>query len=366
MKFPEGHPLGNLTPESGFKMKESPKLISVDTGAPLDIDARPPTMDEIFARIDSSILGPDDAPPGFMSLRTAIPNTEGRALGWKLKEHVLSAKARHWPQIQPFEYKGQSVAICGGGPSLSYTLPAIRALQKKGVKIIAINRTHDFLVNLPKTHGQPWIKPWAGIILEAVPQASQYMTPTTGVRYYVGSQCAPETFDRFTNHDHVIWHAKSKPELEECLTLREKLMMVPSIGSTCGLRAILLMYMLGFSNIHVFGLDSCYNEYEIKNGIMGADGMPKLHAYTKPEAAHDMRELLIDGFPEGKRTYWGNSNMVAQASEFQEMLKWRDELLRRGCMEPHNLIIHGFGAIPDIARALYAPPAPQQAERKIA
>ena len=328
--LPRGHVLFGLDADAGFKISgEQFSQATVDLLA-----AAAPVAGEL------------------KPLRQVIPFTEGRAVGWKLIEHLNAAKARHWPTFKPWEFTGQQIAICGGGPSLGHTLHDLRTLQKGGVKVMAINRTHDFLLDLPKTHGLPWIKPWAGIILEAIPHAANYMRPTAGVRYYVGSQCHPDTFDRFDKREHFIWHAASKQEFVDALTPEERKHMVPAIGSTCGLRACVLAYMMGFQSIHLFGFDSCYSEAEIKNGIRGPDGSLKLHSYHKPEAIHDCRMMVVKGWADGKdREYWGNGNMLAQADEFQRLIIWRNDMLKTKRMEPHNLIVHGFGLIPDIARA---------------
>ena len=134
----EEHPLSILVSTDGFRLQECP------------------TVDSLMK-----------ARSGLVPLREMIPYTQGRAESWKLVEHVNAARARNWPTFKPFEFNGQSIAICGGGPSLGYTLHELRALQKKGAKVMAINRTHDFLLDLPKTHNLPWVKPWAGILLES-------------------------------------------------------------------------------------------------------------------------------------------------------------------------------------------------------
>lgn len=340
----EDHPLSNLVVCEGFTIQE------------------PVAFNNLFIGQDK-LYAPGDLVP----LREVVPFTKGRADGWLLVEHVESSRKRNWPTFKPFEFNGQSIAICGGGPSLGYTLHELRALQKKGTKVMAINRTHDFLLDLPKTHNVPWIKPWAGIMLEAIPHAAGYMRPTSGVRYYIGSQCHPETFDKFEKSEHYIWHAESRAEMVDALTPQEKRQMVPAVGSTCGLRAILLAYMMGFTEIHLFGFDSCYAEHDVVNGIRGADGAPKLHAYHKPEAIHDMKELTVKGWSDGQdRKYWGNGNMLAQADEFQRLVTWRDERLKARAMDPHSLIVHGFGIIPDMARAFGLHAENITPERKVA
>lgn len=340
--LPQGHALSTLRVEDGFKIKEPISLPQFDLNSG--------TIAMLAAAGVAKAEKKFSKAPEFRPIRDVIPFTEGRAMGWKLRDHCMSAKARNWPGIKPWEFKGQSVAICGGGPSLGHNLHVLRALQKKGTKVLAINRTHDFLLNLPKSHNLPWIKPWAGILLEPTPNAASYITPANGVRYYISSQCCPETFDKFEGSEHFIWHASAKPELAACLTPEELRVMVPAVGSTCGIRAYVLMYMMGFSHIHLFGFDSCYRNYDIENGILGSDSAPKLHAYPKRETIHDLKEMMVKGFPDGDRKYYGNGNMLAQADEFQRLMEWRKEMIAKRHMDAHDLTVHGFGLIPDIAR----------------
>lgn len=340
--LPKDHALATLLPSDGFNLKGEGVAFPTIEAIRLAMNA-----DGAASAIQSpGVYGPAILKP----LRKAIPYTEGRLANWKLVEQVTSAKARNWPGIKRFEFNGQSIAICGGGPSLGESIHELRALQKSGTKVMAINRTHDYLLDLPQSHKIPWIKPWAGIILEPIPHAANYMRPTQGVRYYVGSQCHSDTFDQFERNEHYVWHAQSKPELIPLLTKEELQQMVPAIGSTCGLRAVILAYMLGFTEIHLFGFDSCYRTEDVLNGIRGGDGSPKLHAYAKPEAIHDFRELVIKGFVGGDRRYFGNTNMLAQADEFQQFMALREKELNARHMDPHQILVHGFGVIPDMAR----------------
>jgi hypothetical protein len=322
------HPLGNLG--DGFRIKETFDPIT--------------TSAVVFSTVPAFIqIGP--AAPQFRPLRDAIPYTKGRLEAWKLVEHVRSAKARNWPGIKPSEFLGQSIAICGGGPSLASLdqLKELRALQKKGTKVLAINRTHDFLL----TKG---VVPWAGILLDPVPAVASYITPRRGIRYYVGSQCHPSTFDNFDKPDvqKYIWHAASVLEMDAELTAREMVLRVPANGSTCGLRSILKSYIEGFREIHLFGFDSCM-EQNADGTLKINDGKPNLHAYPKPEAILDVKEMLVP-MDDGDRTYYGNTMMFSQADEFQQFLLARDQGLQNGMLEPHTITVHGSGLIPDIAR----------------
>lgn len=332
----ESHALSSLKTKDGFR------LTGEDPFGDFDI------------KLDESLLVDVNAGisvPGLKPLRDVIPFTNGRATDWKIGEHIRLAKARKWPTHKQFEFHGETICICGGGPSLAYTLDELRYLQKRGAKVMAINRTQDYLMGLPKTHKFPRIKPWAGIVLESIPHAANYMSVVPGVRYYIASQCHEDTFDKFENSEHYIWHAQAQKAVEAELTVEEKKHMVPAVGSTCGLRAIVYAYMMGFSNIHLFGFDSSYNSFDMINGIRGLNGHPKLHSYRKAETIHDIKELLVKGWNNGEdRHYWGNGNMLAQADEFQRLIGWRHSALTQGRMDNHKLIVHGFGLIPDMAR----------------
>ena len=142
--------------------------------------------------------------------------------------------------------------------------------------------------------------------------------------------------------------------------------MIPAMGSTCGLRAIMLAYTLGFKEIHLFGMDSCYRDFDIRNGINRSLKAPSLHAYDKPETIHDLRESVLRGFTDGvERTYFGNGNMLAQGDEFHRFMMWRRMKLLQRKMDSHKIIVHGYGLIPDIAMEMGLH-ADQQNERKAA
>lgn len=318
------HPLANLG--DGFRIKEVPTLEEFSTIAGMNFSV--PVM-----------------PSGPRPLREVIPYTKGRLETWKLIDHVRKAKARNWPGIKANEFRDGSIAICGGGPSLASLdqLKELRALVKKGTKVLAINRTHDWLL----TKG---IVPWAGILLDPVPNVASYITPRRGIRYYIGSQCHPDTFDNFDKPDiqKYIWHAASIPELEQELTAEEKRLCVPANGSTCGLRSILKAYIEGFRDIHLFGFDSCMEQNPDRT-LKVTDGKPNLHAYHKPEAILDVKEMIIP-YPDGEKTYYGNTMMLSQADEFQEFMLLRDKGLENGMLQPHSIWVHGSGLIPDIAR----------------
>jgi hypothetical protein len=342
LKLPENHPLRGFGPGTGYMLaepKEKPLFVDLST----EIDLTLP----VVLPVNMTILEPKKTGP--VPIRDMIPETKGRLETWKLLENVAKAQARNWPGLIPFDKKGRVIAICAGGPSLRYTLPEIRALQKAGGDVLAINRTHDFLLGLPKTHGIPWIKPNFGMLIEALPTAAAYMDPRQDVEYWIASQCDPVIFDRFEKYPHRMFHCRARPEMDALLSKYELMTAVPTSGSTSTLRAIAWAYMRGYTEIHVFGIDSSYSRDDLANGKLGLDGMPMLHGYAKPEAIHDIIELTIKDTPFGDLKFHTNRMMAAQVEEFKKFMAWREEALAKRELDPHHVVIHGFGAIPQMA-----------------
>lgn len=330
-----------------------------------------------------------DGHAGFVGLRDMFGKGGGRIQDWKLIEHIESAKARGWPMLKDHEFRtkgGAEVAICGGGPSLAKpeTLRELRRLQKRGVQIHAVNRTHDWLF----TKG---IRVDSAALLDPIPHVAKYITPRKGVRYYISSQCHPDTLDVFENYDKRLWHARASGAEEAVLTKEELDGAVASRTSSVGLRSAVLKYREGFRHIHLFGFDSSYDTDTIHDLFrkyappevlkptgepldeeLGMDGKARtaygwqaigalleakvegkhdvsLHAYLKPETVHDMRQFKLVAADGQRAVFYSNSAMACQAEEFQFLIKDIAAGIKCGVMEQVFMYVHGTGMLPCIA-----------------
>lgn len=350
---------------------------------------------------DQKPLTPVEGHPGYATLRDMLGRTQGRAADWRLIEHISSAKERNWPGVKPNEFPNGEIAICGGGASLNKpeNLRALRKLQKKGVKVLAVNRTHDYLLS-------KHIPVWAGVLLDAIPHVKNYMTPRKCVRYYIASQCHPDTHETFNRPEltKYTWHARASGAEVEVLTPEELNNAIASRTSTVGLRSVILAYRMGFRKIHMFGFDSSYDtdmvhaamrrtsppelfnadgtlkdeefepDTENRNGFRPKPGQMKqttayfltavgnlmkavtegqesisLHAYLKPETVHDMRKVSLVIPERGPTTFYTNSAMAAQADEFKDLVMDISKAIRDGFMDVVFMYVHGDGLIPTIA-----------------
>lgn len=267
-----------------------------------------------------------------------LVSNEGRALPHRVLENTRKAVARGWPTYKHNEFPNGTLVLCGHAPSIGKPeqLRTLRRLvEKKGAKIMAANRCHDFLL----TKG---IDVWAGILLDPIPHVANYIKPRKGIRYYVGSQCDPLTFDNFEREgvEKYIYHALAHQEQLDVIPKDQHGMVLPKYGNTVILRALWLGLAMGFRDFHFFGVDSCYE----------SEQSTELHASPKPEAIHDKKRVKIP-FPLCEQIYYSNGAMIAQAQVFESMIRMIANDIFVGRLPNFTIQVHGEGMIPDIASA---------------
>lgn len=290
--------------------------------------------------------------PKFVPIRERIVNPTGRTdYGWnedKRRMHLKSAYARSWKEfpwiLRP--HNGTAI-IVGGGPSLRKNIPKLRRLaRQKGHYIITTNKTHDFLLNLPKLGLGPPIKPWAAVLLDPCDWVKDYITPQPGIQYLIGDQCAPTTFDVFEKEGISRWIWRSTSPKSDHDIVPQKMLMVFG-GSTGGMRCRQIMYFNGFRKVLYFGMDSSLHD-------------DKLHAYEKWDSVDDRVSVKVldeNGF---ERAFTTNSHMARQAQEWLEMRDMWIESVRAGKNDWVDEIFYGDGLLPTIAARLG-----QHADRKL-
>lgn len=280
--------------------------------------------------------------PKYSPIRDLVKDPAGRTdYGWddiKRRTHLRSAHARGWREFPWLNRPHDGVAIIvGGGPSLKKMLPVLRKLARKPKHfIITTNKTHDFLLNLPKLGLGQAIKPWAAFLLDPCDWVKDYIKPIPGVQYLIGDQCSPETFAVFEKDGITRWILRTtNPKKDNDIVPQH---MRPVFGgSTGGARCRTVMYYNGFRKILYFGFDS------------SCDEIGNLHGYEKWDSVKDRLSVKIideDGF---ERAFITNSHMARQAQEFIEM---RDEWIkayREGKADWVDEIFYGDGLLPTIA-----------------
>ncbi len=288
--------------------------------------------------------------PKFVPIREKIMDPTGRTdYGWNdalKRSHLQSAYARKWPE---FPYVGRPhdgvMHIVGGGPSLKRCLPALRKMAKKPKNfVLALNKSHDFLLNLPKLGLGQAIKPWGGVLLDPCEWVKDYITPRPGIQYLIGDQCGPATFDVFDKPEFTkyIWRATNPAKDRD---LVPQAMHFIGGGSTVGLRSRTLAYYFGFRRMHYWGFDSSAEVTDAR-----PDG--KMHGYEKEESVKDrvtVRVLDENGF---EQEFVTNTHMARQAQEWlEDRDKWIENV-RAGRVQWIYETFHGDGLLPTIAARL--------------
>jgi hypothetical protein len=163
---------------------------------------------------------------------------------WLRNEQIKIAISKISGRIQPlFDRNEEPIAVVGYGPSLADTWEQIRGFSR----IVSCSGSHKFLIErgiIPTYH------------VEVDPRSHKIGllgTPNPAVEYLVSSTCHPEYFDYLKGMNVKLWHVFDASD--DGLRLLPPGEWAITGGCDVGLRAMSLTAFLGFSNIHVFGLD---------------------------------------------------------------------------------------------------------------
>ena len=217
-------------------------------------------------------------PPGAVPLqlqgKTNIP-LDG------MYENVRAAQASGFPILQDRgRITQQPIVIVGDSPDLEQHAGKIAELRASGAKILAVKRTHDWLIE-------------RGIVPDyAVCSDGQRCTVdvfrardvgivrrSPGITYLAASISHPDMWEYLRGQAVLIWH----PHIDGRQRVLPEWAGVKKVygGSTTGLRSISLAYILGHRNQVLVGMSSCV----AANGAMRATG-GKVFDFDAPFPVH--------------------------------------------------------------------------------
>lgn len=242
------------------------------------------------------------------------------------------------------KFKGQKLIICGGGPSIEKTLPDIRMKTRlsKRTKILALNKTHDWLL-------KKGVTPHFGCMADPAQHVSTYQTPQKNTIYLLGSSLHKDTLHRFRNHKSCyMWHPVVSDPIPGDITDIEWFNQnypnasrtLVSGKSTVGLLSLTLMTVcLGFTELELHGFDSC--DAPRPNG---ADR--KLYPYDKPNMETSLKDVTMKALNGDEFHYEANEHMARQSYEFFDALTYIADAQISGRMPYFDIKVAGDGAIP--------------------
>lgn len=209
-------------------------------------------------------------------------------------ESIRAALARGLPELSPAicSHDG-TVVLVGSGPSAPQFLDEIREQRALGRPIVAVKGAHDLLC-------ENGIIPDLFISIEPRDRRNNIKHANDETIYLLASRCAPEVFDHLKDRKVMLFHALGHPEENKVFENTGKSLLLG--GSTSGLRAIFVMYWLGFRKFILYGYDSCLNDA----GDKRFDG----------SKAGQTVDIIVSG-----RRFLANHAMAAQAQEFQTIFQ---------------------------------------------
>lgn len=237
--------------------------------------------------------------------------------------------ARDLPWLDYVPAHDGHAVIVGGGPSMAGFLDEIFWRQDQGQDIFALNNSYCLLfANNDRV-------PRYQVLVDARKESTYFLG--AGPEWLLASQCHPSAFDD-PHMDYTVWHSNA-PGAAEHLPDNGKPAHMIGGGSTVGLSAMVLAYVLGYREIHLYGYDSSVS-----------DGSH--HAYNQPQNDGD---IIVDVDAGGKR-FRAAAWMVQQAQEFVPLAQW---LMEEGC----TITVHGEGLLPHMAREMANAPVSAAQQR---
>jgi hypothetical protein len=240
-----------------------------------------------------------------------ICNTEDE----KILSNVLinSRKCHKWVKIEP--ENGLKAILCGSGPSLADNLDKIKSLQDEGGKVFALNGAANFL-------NKNGIYPDFQVIMDAQPETVTLIG--SAKEHLFASQVDPSLFDMI---EATLWHStfgsKAVDEQEGFPEHDDDYCLVGA-AATVGNTSLGLLYVLGYREYHIFGMDSSH-----RNG----NG----HAFH--QSMNDGDPCTIVTF--NNKEYICSFTMRLQVDTFIHRAK---QLVDAGC----TINVYGDGLIPTI------------------
>ena len=202
-----------------------------------------------------------------------------------------AAIARGYPQIKEAQpAKTGAILLVASAPSVKGQLELIKKMKAAGSPIVAIKGAHDWLID----NG---VIPDYALAIDPQEHRIAFYKPQPSVHYMIASQCHPAMFDNLDGYQVTLWHPYVKKGQD-----RPKNCMLIGGGTTSGLRAISLFYVLGYRQFELFGFDSC-NDGELLR--VNGEGLKE---------GDKLIEVKIDSQGE---TFYCNTAMALQAEHFQ-------------------------------------------------
>lgn len=203
-------------------------------------------------------------------------------------KHTQSLGLNWVQECQPHENKAVFVSA---GPSWKDHIPEIRERYDAGDHIYCVKHSHDGLLDAG-------VVPYGCFLLDPRDHVKDFVeNPHPEVRYIAASMCHPTTIRQLMDHDAKIWlyHALVGAGEDK---VANKGLMVPG-GSCSATRGLVVLRLMGYRNMDLYGYDSCFYDVDIDQK---ADEATKIAGMT-------VKAFAQNGFD------WGAYDNMSQSVE---------------------------------------------------
>ncbi len=241
----------------------------------------------------------------------------------RIKANIVANLRLGLQEVCPHQAQEQTICLLAGGPSLADHEAEIIERGRAGELFVTVNGTYKWLIDRG-------IRPAAQIMLDAREFNARFIDPVIDTcKYLFSSQTAHEAVAKVPKEQAWLFHSGENEIIKQCFDehcreIGANKEWYPIIGgSTVIGRGLVVLAMLGFRNIEIFGWDSCLRD--------GAH-----HAYPQPE--NDGQHVVDISL--GGRHFKCHPWMVVQANEVPKLIR---HVL--GKIEGFNLNVRGDGLV---------------------
>lgn len=167
----------------------------------------------------------------------------------------VEAACKLFPKrVELSQRHGRRAVVACYGPSLAGTLDQLAALRCENVDVISVSGAHDYLLRhgiTPRFH------------IECDPRAHKadnIAAGVDGVTYLMASCCHERMLDKVADQDVRLWHVATIEHAPRLTEAGESPKHMISGGGSVGLRAIPLLYAMGYRDLSFFGMDCSFSD----------------------------------------------------------------------------------------------------------
>lgn len=241
---------------------------------------------------------------------------------WLRDEQIKQALALGLSSVEPVEFPtDEPIALVSYGPSLNDTWEQVKGFKK----VMTCSGAHRFLIDkgiIPTWH----------VAVDPLPENTVKLIgePHPDVEYLIASACHPDVFTHLTKSKIKLWHVyDSDADSQRILPAN---VWALTGGCSVGVRMLTIARFLGYTNLHVFGMDGSFDE-------KGS------HASTHPAYLTKSSSVTLDG-----RTFQTTSSMFAVAQGVWHELDMMPDV---------HATFYGDGLIQHMAKSYVRKPVPK-------